>query len=258
MAERSLTVGVLTPHASPGAEIEFPVMTSGRVATVVSRVEPPDSGSAARTGQPSLQDLRRVSLQPVLDQAAAAFPSGSVDALAYASTSAGYALGFEAEVALLQRLQERWALPVSSSCASAVHALHACGIERLAVVHPPWFDDETHELGAAYFRTQGFDVVASKADSLPRDPARARPELVVDWVSRHLSDDAEAVFLGGNGLRAASAVEPLERRTGRPVLEANQVLLWSILAATQAGLDIGAYGRLLRERRSPARPAVDT
>jgi maleate isomerase len=120
-------------------------------------------------------------------------------------------------------------------------------MERVTLVHPPWFDDETNDLGATYFRAQGFDAVALRANSLPDDPARVRPGPVIDWVSRHLGDQTEAVFLGGNGFHAAEAVEHIERRTGRLVLEANQVLLWSILDASGTTVDITTYGRLLRE-----------
>ena len=77
-----------------------------------------------------------------------------------------------------------------------------------------------------------------------------RPEPIVDWVSRHVGDEAEAVFLGGNGFRAAAAVEHLERRLDRLVLTANQVLLWAILAATHTTLPIPDHGRLFREDSS--------
>jgi maleate isomerase len=70
---------------------------------------------------------------------------------------------------------------------------------------------------------------------------------VIDWVSRHVSDEAEAVFIGGNGFRAAQAIDTLERRLGRLVLESNQVLLWSILAQVGSSADIRGYGRLFRE-----------
>ena len=99
-------------------------------------------------------------------------------------------------------------------------------------MHPPWYDDEFDELGAAYFRSQGFDTVVTKAASLPDGPARVDPQRVIDWAEHHVEDRAEAVFLAGNGFRAAAAVEELELRTGRLVLEANQALLWGILAAT--------------------------
>ncbi len=69
---------------------------------------------------------------------------------------------------------------------------------------------------------------------------------MIDWVEQHVEDRAEAVFLAGNGFRAAGAIEQLELRTGRLVLEANQALLWGILAATGTGWDLTGYGRLLR------------
>jgi maleate isomerase len=113
-------------------------------------------------------------------------------------------------------------------------------------VPPPWFDDEIDKLGVRYFRDQGFDVSLSKATDLPGDPRRVRPEQVVDWVARHLDDEADAVFLSGNGFRAAGAVEELERLTGRLVLEANQVLLWSVLAVTRTAWEVTGHGRIFR------------
>jgi len=67
----------------------------------------------------------------------------------------------------------------------------------------------------------------------------------VRWVSRHVSDAAEAVFIGGNGFRCAGAIDALEELLGRPVLESNQMLLWSALDEVGATLDIRGYGRLL-------------
>jgi hypothetical protein len=88
--------------------------------------------------------------------------------------------------------------------------------------------------------------VASRADTLPdADAHTARTHHRLGQPP--LSDHTEAVFFGGTGFRAAGAVERLERRIDRLVLEANQVLLWSILAATRTTLDITGYGRLLRE-----------
>lgn len=248
MVDPRLTVAVLTPHAAPGPESEIPNMTSGRVTTAVSRILLPDPGGAGPAPAPdSPRDLRLAALPSAVDEAAAAFQGASIDAVAYASTTSGYAIGFDAEVTLVEGLHQRWALPVGSSCLAAVSALRAYGIGRVALVHPPWFDDEANVLGAAYFRSQGFDAVASRADSLPEDPAHVRPESILDWVSHHIGDEAEAVFLGGNGFRAAGVIERAEQRTGRLVLEANQVLLWSILAGTGTILPINGYGRLLRD-----------
>jgi maleate isomerase len=127
-----------------------------------------------------------------------------------------------------------------------VAALRKHGIEHVQLVHPPWFDPEFDELGAAYFRSQGFSPVVTKAVDLADDPARVDARGVIDCVEHHVEDRTEAVFLAGNGFCAAGAVQELERRTGRLVLEANQALLWGILAATGTEWDVTDHGRLLR------------
>jgi maleate isomerase len=247
--ERVITVGVLTPHAAAGPEIELPDMAPGRVATLVSRIRAPDSGGSGPGTPPTTPSGLRALTEPaVLDGAAAPFAGGSVDVIGYASTSTGYALGFDAEVALLERLAQRWGLPVVGTSVSAAAALRSFDVQRVALVHPPWFDDELNGLGTAYFRSQGFDVVTSESADLVNDPSRIEPDAIVEGISRHLSDDAEAVFIGGTGFRAARAIEPLERRLGRPVLESNPVLLWSVLATMHADVEDAGYGQLFGRR----------
>jgi maleate isomerase len=242
MIEDRLTVGVVTPHAAAGPELELPAMTSGRVATVVFR-----TGSPAGAAQAPLRASTELA---AIDRAAVSFGGRTLAAVAHASTTAGYVLGHRDEAAAVDRLSQRFGVPAVASCAAAVAALRTHGVGRVQLVHPPWFDDEFEELGAAYFRGQGFEAVVTKAGGLPRDPARVEPQDVVSWVEHHVADRAEAVFLAGNGFRAAGAVEELERRTDRLVLEANQALLWGILAATGAGWDLTGYGRLLRASTS--------
>ena len=247
MGRRRLRVGVLTPHAAVGPEAELPAMASGRVTAVVARVRPQGVNAGPATPPPTgASGLRALTSGPALDRAAAAIRTESVDAVVHASTSSGYALGPRGEAELVERLRARCGAPVVASASSAVEALRTCGSRRVTLVHPPWFDDEIDELGARYFRDQGFAVSLAKATGLPIDPHQVRTEQVVDWVSRHLDDDSDAVFLSGNGFRAARAVAELERLTGRLVLEANQVLLWSVLAVTRPGWAVTGYGRIFR------------
>jgi maleate isomerase len=246
--DRVISIGLLTPHAAPGPAAELPDMAPGRVVTQVSRIHAPGArgGPGAPPTRPS--GLRALTVPSALDEAVAALPRGAIDVIGYASTSTGYALGFHAEVTMLERLSQRWDLPVVGTSSSASTALQTLDVRRIGLVHPPWFDRELNDLGAAYFRGQGLEVVSSESAELPHDPARIEPGAVVEWISRHLSDDAEAVFIGGTGFRAARAIEPLEERLERPVVESNQVLLWSILARLAADVEVGGYGGLLARR----------
>ena len=114
----------------------------------------------------------------------------------------------------------------------------------MALIGAPWFAPEFNELGAGYFASQGFDVVSSASARLSHDPRAVESAAVCAWASRHVAEAAQAVFIGGNGFRAAGAVEALETAIGRPVLTSNQVLLWQLLAQADDTFEINGYGRL--------------
>lgn len=233
-----LTVGVLTPHTAPGPDVEMPSMAPGRVRVQVARI-----GASGNAGWASADAVRTQAGAAALDEAASALLP-AVDVLAFASTGSGYALGHDEESALVTRLRERWEVPVCATCPSAVSALRSRHVKRISLVHPPWFGALLNELGAEYFRSQGFEVVDARLADLPDDPGRIEPAMVGEWIAQHLCPRAEAVFLGGNGFRAARAIHHLERRTGRLVLEANQVLLWSVLENASTPVAVRGYGRL--------------
>ena len=219
----AIRIGVITPHAAIGPEEEIPAMAPASVTHVVrigSTSQPPRTPSA----------LRSLTSVAVLDAAAGALAGDSSDCVGYASTTSAYVVGFDAETAMVARLSALLGVPVASTCESAVQAMRALGVVRVALVGAPWFDPEFNELGAAYFRSQGFDVVSSASAELPDDPHQIEPTDVCAWVSGHVGDDADGVFIGGNGFRATTAIDRLESTLGRPVLTSNQVLLWNLLA----------------------------
>src|SRR5262245_27149796 len=91
-----VTVGVLTPHAAPGPEVELPEMASGPVTTQVARVSVAGDGDTDRPPvAPS--ELSAAAAPDVLAKAAAGFTPGSIDVIGYASTTSAYAIGGDAE-----------------------------------------------------------------------------------------------------------------------------------------------------------------
>jgi maleate isomerase len=239
-----IDVGILTPHAAAGADDELCVM-AGEVRPRVRRISLLPDGSAPT----SLEDLRAHADSSLVDAAAAELDPRRLQAIAYASTSTAYVLGHREERELIARLADRWDLPVCSTPASAVDALRHLGAQRLAVVHPPWFGEDSNALGAAYFRDQGFSVSSADLADVTDDPALIEPAEVVEWVAENVPGDVDAVYLGGNGFRAARAVGPLEQCLGRLVLESNQVLLWSVNESLGNPLNVRGFGRLLEPRR---------
>jgi maleate isomerase len=239
-----IDVGILTPHAVAGADDELCVM-AGDVRTHVRRISLRPDGSAPT----SPEDLRAHADPSLVDATAAELDPRNLQAIAYASTSTAYVLGHRDERELIARVADRWDLPVCSTPASAVDALHHLGAERLAVVHPPWFGEDRNALGAAYFRDQGFSVSGADLADVTDDPALVEPAEVVEWVAENVPGDVDAVFLGGNGFRAARAVGPLEQCLDRLVLESNQVLLWSVNESLGNPLNVRGFGQLLEPPR---------
>ncbi|MFG2996898.1 hypothetical protein [Streptomyces sp. NPDC048340] len=131
------------------------------------------------------------------------WPWPPLAAIAYAFTSSAYVIGAQGEADMIARLSARaHGLPVVATCAAAVGALRAAGAARVCLVDPPWFDAALNGLGRAYYEAAGFEVCFSAPCALPSDQARIRPGDLHDWVAGHVPDRAEAVVIGGNGLRA--------------------------------------------------------
>ena len=245
--ETVIRIGVLTPHEVPGPEVEFAVMTPGRLATRVVRITGVE-GASDGGGPVSPAELGPLTTAPLLDRAAGQLVTSPVDVIGYASTTSAYTIGFDAERAMVSRLSQLTGCLVAATCASAVRALRVLQVERVALVGAPWFAPQFNELGAAYFASQGFDVVSSTSAGLSQDPGAVEAAAVCEWISQHVADAAEAVFVGGNGFRAAGAIEALETAIGRPVLTSNQVLLWQLLAQANDAFEISGYGRLFAHK----------
>ncbi len=191
-----LTVGVVTPHAAPGPEVELPALSRGHVAVLIARTKTPPTcvRQAPQPRASAAAGLRALSTPAVLDLATTSFRNRTIDVIAHASTTSSYVLGRRGETALVEHIARQCVVPVVASGAAAVAGLRACGVQRVHLIHPPWFDEAFDALGVAYFRDHGFDAWASKATSLPGDPARVTTEQTVDWVVSHVADRAEAIF----------------------------------------------------------------
>jgi maleate isomerase len=156
-------------------------------------------------------------------------------------------IGMEGEAQMIARLERRTrGIPVVAACRAAVKGLRVLGARRIALIDPPWFDTELNGLGRRYYESAGFEVVYSAPCGLPGDQAKITPADLHAWVSEHVSTtDADAIVIGGNGFRAVGAIAALEQDLGRPVVTANQALLWAALRVADADPgSVSDYGRL--------------
>jgi len=247
--DASVRIGVLVPHAAVGPEAELQAMAPPGVSIHATRV-PFGAMAAGGVMDPTipLAPLRAFAEPPHVDDAAELLAASPLDAIAFANTGAAYAIGLEGEAEMIARLERRTrGIPVLSTCRAIVEGLRVLGASRVAVVEPPWFDAELNDLGKRYYQSAGFVVVYAAPCGLPSDQAMITPADLHAWVSGHVPADADAIVIGGNGLRSVGVIAALEEDLSRPVLTANQVLLWAALRVADADLgSVTDYGRLFR------------
>ena len=246
--EATVRIGVLVPHADVGPESELQAMAPPSVAIHATRV--PFGAMAAGGGMDPtipLAPVRAFAEPPHVDNAAELLAAAPLDAIAYGFTSSAYVIGVEGEAEMISRLERRTrGIPVVAACGAAVEGLRVLGARRIALVDPPWFDNELNGLGKRYYESAGFEVVYSEPCGLPSEQAKITPSELHAWVRERVpTNDADAVVIGGNGFRTVGAIAALEEDLGRPVVTANQALLWAALRAADADPgSVTVYGRL--------------
>ena len=228
-------IGVLTPAFDPVPESEAWAMAPKGVSIHAARVRR-QREDARLFAEPSRVD-------PAVELLAAVKPHS----IMYAFMSSSYVLGAAGDEALRSRLERVAAgVPVILAAEAASAALRAVNARRVAIIHPPWFSEETNDGGRAYFQGQGFTVV-SCARVLPlRDFQEVPPAEVHRWAATTVPKEAEAVLIAGNGLRAVGVINALEDTLSRPVLTANQVTFWRALTRVERWPQVTQFGRLFR------------
>ena len=226
-------IGVLTPAFDPVPESEMSAMAPAGVSVHASRV-PRAAGSGGAFADP-----------PHVDTAAGLLAELAPRSIVYAYTSSSYAQGVAADSALRTRLEARAKdIPVVLTTTAATDALRLLGVSRLALIHPPWFTEEVNEKGKEYFRAQGFDVVYCARLAPSRLFTEVSPGELYGWATANVPRQAQALFIGGNGLRAVGTIQALEAALGRPVVTANQVTFWRALQIAGVTSLPTHYGRL--------------
>jgi|SRR5689334_16630974 len=229
--------GVLTPDFDPVPESELCVMAPPGVSIHAARV--PRGGPSPRAfAEP-----------PLVDQAVDRLVGVAPKAILFAYTSSSYVLRAEAERQVQDRLEQRAkGVSIISTCLAAAAALRLLGARRLSLVHPPWFSEDSNSAGAAYWREAGFDVVQCVRLEPSRSFTEVNPAEVFQFVSANTPREVDAVLIGGNGLRAIGTIRALEERLRKPVLSANQVLMWAALRRVGKTASVWNYGSVFRTR----------
>jgi len=148
----------------------------------------------------------------------------------FACTATAYLFGDD-EPDTLGTASARLGIPVLSSAMAIRRALNRLGARRIALFSP--YPDWLTEASRVYWDSVGYDIVSW--GTMPDDTSdtvniygltsdgflAAAAELEVG--------QADVILVTGTGMPVLPAIEPLFRRTGKPVLCSNLCLAWALL-----------------------------
>jgi maleate isomerase len=127
---------------------------------------------------------------------------------------------------------------------AVIAAAHALGLKKVAVVTP--YDEAVGAKLRAYLNEAGLEVTAHNDMGLTGRIWTVPYEITAAVARRTAQGGGDAVFLSCTNLRTYDLITSLEQELGIPVLTANQVTMWAVLAA--AGVAAVGPGQSLLER----------
>jgi maleate isomerase len=229
-------IGLLVPSFDFNPESEIWAMAPKGVAIFAARME---------RGTLPFHDY--VSDASHADAAVAQLTTLKLRCVLYAYSTTSFVLGLDGEEAFRARLAAAaGGTPVVLAATALSEGLRFLGARRVAVVLPPWFSDDVVDKGSAYFSARGFEIVSCARITPARMFTEVAAREVHDWIAANTSSKADAVVVAGNGLRAVGAIEALEATLDRPVITANQAMLWQGLRAAGVPGNMDHYGRLFK------------
>ena len=239
-------IGVLTPHADVGPESEIRAMAPESVGVHAARV-PFGAMAAGGVMDPTipLAPVAAFVEPPHIDDAVSLLAAAPVAVIGIGFTSSAYVTGADAERELIDRLQRRSSgIPVVATCAAAVDALRVLGATGLPSSIPrgstmsstDWVRSTSHRRASRWSR---MPPVISRATSGASThlSSLSGSSRIHPAVPRRCSWVATAFGASASSLR-------LRKKLARPVLTANQVLLWGMLRAVRSRISLPGYGQL--------------
>jgi maleate isomerase len=114
-----------------------------------------------------------------------------------------------------------------STAAAIEEALGVLNLKKLILLTP--YDQDTNDHEIDYLKQIGIAVVHDVALALPGsdDYLAQLPERWVELAVEHAHDAADSYFLSCTNTTQIEAIEPIEQRLGKPVVNSNQAVLWA-------------------------------
>ena len=236
---RRIHIGLIIPSSDTTAEPDLQMVAPADVTIHSHRLWLPEEGS----GEKGMDQMNA----GVAD-AARYLATAKVDAIAYGCTTGSFYRGPGWDTELIRLIENAAGVPATVTSHASVEALRFFGAKKISVATP--YPELNNKRLWQYLEGSGFTVLNLEADpwafeDTDRMIGDREPEDIADYATQACLTDADALFCSCTAWRSLEAVEELERRTGKPVVSANQATAWSVFRKLGITEPIHGFGKLL-------------
>ena len=209
-------VGVIVPSSNTVVEPDFQSSLPGDVTLHTARMHLVETTAA---GEHAMIDDH-------LPQAVADIASARPHVVAFACTSAGALIGYEAEQALIESIAERCGCPVVSTNDAVGRLIERHAARRVAIV-TPYVDELNVRIRAGVERRVEHVVPRNiKKKNENFEIASVTPARIVEYAAAELAGlQFDLLFASCTNFRAVAARPALIERFGVPVVTSNQATI---------------------------------
>ena len=175
--------------------------------------------------------------------AAQIIPDGRLDVVAYACTSGTVVMGYDRICELVH--QARPGVKVVTPITASLAALERYGADKLSVLTP--YTDDVNGAIARHLERAGKTVTAFTSFGIADNELMAAlpPEAIYAAALEADRPEADALFISCTAIRALDVAERIEQAIGKPVVTANQAMIWQALRWSGCTATVPGFGALL-------------
>ena len=215
-------IGIVVPVSNTNVEPDMTMLAPRGVSIHIVR-----SGGYDVDQVPDEKQMRQYSDTPI-DEVIERILPARPHVVLYACTSATLAQGPAYDLTFRRKIEDLSGVPAVTAAGAVVEAMDTLGVVRFAFASP--YVRSLNDLAIEFLESSGRRCVGRFDVPLPLgndEVAAVSPQEVTEFAVRADCPDAEAIVLSCTDLRAAEAIEEIEKRLGKPVITSNQALLYA-------------------------------